>query len=177
MDIKQIEMMLNLISTNRITELRDYLLNERKKYYYNLQREEYNKLAYAAFLKYMCDFSTNPLYSHIGEKTIINDDFSIFTINSKFELGKDKCDVNNSLKSLKRVKDMIENIGLVDLKYKELSYYILKRGELTYQFKTDYIEYLASFVGKDATIYVDTKNPIALAESENGTGYILGKKL
>lgn len=176
MDIKETEMMLSLIANNRIKDLTNYLLNERKKYYDSKLNEEHNKKAYAAFIKYMCDLNSKPFYSHLKDKTIINDDRSLFIINNHLETGIDPCDVNFSLNTLKSVKEMLNNKGIINNKYKELSYTILQRGQLAYKFKSEYVDYLQTFIGNDVPIYVDTEKPLAYAESEHGEGYILGLK-
>ena len=176
MNIKEIEMMLNLVATNRIEELSNYLVTQRQKYYLKKAEEEYTKTAYAAFLKYMCDLNTKPYYCHLNHKTIFNDDVSMFIINKEFEIGIDKCDINFSLNTLKNVKNMIQDKGIIDQKYKELSYYILKRGEIAYKFNAKYFEYINALIGVDVPLYIDKKKPIAYAESEHGMGYILGLK-
>ena len=176
MNINEIEMMLNLIATNRLDDLTNYLLNERKKYYQAKVDKEYIKLAQAVFLKYMCNFNTKPYYTYYNNKTLFNDNVSMFVINNKFEIGIDPCNVDFSLKTLKGVKDMVSNKGIIDKQYKDLSYTVLQRGQLSYKFKSEYVDYLKSFIGKDVPIYIDTHNPVAYAESEHGNCYILGLK-
>ena len=176
MQINEIEMMLSLIANKKIADLTNYLLNERNKYYSELKEEEYTKIAYAAFLKYMCDLKSKPVYSYLKEKTLFNDDKSMFIINKKFEIGKDSCDINESLQSYKRISDMLQNKGIINSKYKELSYTVLQRGVLAYKFKSEYVDYLYAFIGSDVPIYIDTQRPLAYAESDHGVGYILGLK-
>ena len=176
MEISEIEMMLNLLATNRIGELKNYLINKRNEYYNKKQDEEFTKVAYSTFLKYMCDLNTKSYYSYVQDKTIFNDDVSLFVINKKFEIGINPCDADFSLSTLKKVNEMIEKKKLIDFKYKELNTYILRRGEIAYQFAQQYVDYLTIFFGKDTPIYIDSKNPIAYAESNNGMGFILGRK-
>ena len=176
MKIAEIEMMLNLIATNRISDLTNYLLNERNKEYQARADNEYRQLIQAAFLKYMCNFNSKPFYSYYNNKTFLNDNVSMFVINNRFEIGIDPCNVDFSLNTLKVVKAMLVNKGIIDRQYKDLSYTVLQRGQLSYKFKSEYVDYLKTFVGKDVPIYVDTKNPVAFAESKYGEGYILGLK-
>jgi len=51
---------------------------------------------------------------------------------------------------------------------------IYESGVINHAFSLKQIDFMETFLGKDATVYISAKTPVAYAESDKGKGYVLG---
>lgn len=200
MRLEEIELILKMLNEGHDENAKAILRAERDRLLY-LKNQHNEILVQEAFNKYAEEIALfdnskwSNLYSYVDSLFTFTNGISIYRLRKhltileemKKAMRKDSNDVlllkEAEIKEIDGMFDRCEmllgdNKLLVEFENRSVENQITtyESGPVCHAFSMKQIDYMDTFLGKDAKVYMSDKNPIAYAESDKGTGYVLGIK-